>query len=180
MRGSARSVKGLHIRDTLDEIAARQPGLLIKFGGHAMAAGMSLAVESLPEFMRLFDQLVRQRLSEDDMRAVVLSDGEIPPGMLNLELAMLIANGGPWGQAFPEPLFDGIFNIVSQRVLKDKHYKLVLQTAKGKQVFDAIGFNLVEQHPAPLPDRIRVAYQLDINEYRGNISLQLRIHTIES
>lgn len=180
VRGSARSVKGLHIRDALDEIAARQPGLLIKFGGHAMAAGMSLAVESLPDFMRLFDQLVRQRLSEDDMRAVVLSDGEIPPGMLNLELARLIADGGPWGQAFPEPLFDGVFDIVSQRVLKDKHYKLVLQAAKGKQVFDAIGFNLVEQHPAPLPDRIRVAYQLDINEYRGNISLQLRIQTIES
>ena len=180
VRGSARSVKGLHIRDTLDEIAARQPGILKKFGGHAMAAGMSLAVESLPEFMRLFDQLVRQRLSADDMRAVVLSDGEIPPGMLNLELARLIADGGPWGQAFPEPLFDGVFNIVSQRVLKDKHYKLVLQTATGKQVFDAIGFNLVEQHPAPLPDRIRVAYQLDINEFRGNISLQLRIQTIES
>ena len=180
VRGSARSVKGLHIRDALDEIAARQPGILIKFGGHAMAAGMSLAVESLPEFMRLFDQLVRQRLSADDMRAVVLSDGEIQPGMLNLELAGLIADGGPWGQAFPEPVFDGVFSIVSQRVLKDKHYKLVLQAATGTQLFDAIGFNLVEQHPAPLPDRIRVAYQLDINEFRGNISLQLRIHSIES
>ena len=145
-----------------------------------MAAGMSLAIESLPEFMALFDDIVRQRLSPDDLQAVALSDGEIPSDMLDLELARLIADGGPWGQAFPEPLFDGFFNIVSQRVLKDKHYKLVLQAEAGDQVFDAIGFNLVEQHPAPLPEMIRVAYQLDINEFRGNINLQLRIHTIES
>jgi single-stranded-DNA-specific exonuclease len=180
VKGSARSIEGLHIRDALDEIAARQPGMLSKFGGHAMAAGMSLAVDALPEFMELFDQVVRQHLSPNDMQAVVLSDGEIPPEMLNLEMARLIADGGPWGQAFQEPLFDGFFNIVSQRVLKDKHYKLVLQNSAGTQMFDAIGFNLVEQHPAPLPERIRVAYQLDINEFRGNINLQLRIHTIES
>ncbi len=180
VKGSARSIKGLHIRDALDEVAARQPGMLSKFGGHAMAAGMSLAIESLPEFMALFDEIVRQRLSADDMQAVALSDGEIPSDMLDLELARLIADGGPWGQAFPEPLFDGVFKVVSERVLKDKHYKLVLRDAAGKQVFDAIGFNLVEQHPAPLPEMIRVAYQLDINEFRGNINLQLRIHTIES
>jgi single-stranded-DNA-specific exonuclease len=180
VRGSARSIKGLHIRDVLDEIAARQPGILSKFGGHAMAAGMSLEVESLPEFMALFDQVVRQHLSPDDMQAVVLSDGEIPSDMLDLELARLIADGGPWGQTFPEPLFDGHFSVVSQRVLKDKHWKLVLQASGDKQVFDAIGFNLVEQHPAPLPESIRIAYQLDINEFRGNINLQLRINTIES
>jgi len=180
VRGSARSIKGLHIRDALDEIAASQPGMLTKFGGHAMAAGMSLAAESLPEFMQLFDQVSRRRLTPDDMRAVALSDGEIPADMLDLELARLIADGGPWGQAFPEPMFDGNFDVVSQRVLKDKHWKLVLQASGGGQVFDAIGFNLLDQHPAPLPDTIRIAYQLDINEFRGNISLQLRIHTIEA
>lgn len=179
VRGSARSIKGLHIRDALDEIAAGQPGILTKFGGHAMAAGMSLAADSLPEFMQLFDQVSRRRLTPDDLQAVVLSDGEIPSDMLDLDLASLIADGGPWGQAFPEPMFDGNFDVVSQRVLKDKHWKLVLQASGREQIFDAIGFNLVEQHPAPLPDTIRIAYQLDINEFRGNINLQLRIHTIE-
>ena len=180
VKGSARSIQGLHIRDALDEIAVRRPGLLRKFGGHAMAAGMSLPAEALPEFTELFDQVARQRLSADDMRAVVLSDGEIAPGMLNLDLARLIADSGPWGQAFPEPLFDGYFDVISQRVLKDRHYKLVLQAPAGGQLFDAIGFNLVDRYPGPLPDSIRVAYQLDVNEFRGNISLQLRISAIES
>ncbi len=179
VKGSARSIQGLHIRDALDEVAALQPGILSKFGGHAMAAGMSLAVESLPAFMELFDQVVRRRLDADDLRPVVLSDGEIPSEMMDLELAGLIAEGGPWGQAFPEPVFDGHFAVVSQRLLQDKHWKLVLQDPVAKQTFDAIGFNLAEQHPAPLPETLHIAYQLDINEFRGNINLQLRIESIE-
>lgn len=179
LKGSARSIQGLHIRDALDEVAALQPGILTKFGGHAMAAGMSLAIDSLPAFMELFDQVVKRRLNQDDLQPVILSDGEISSDMLDLELAGLIAEGGPWGQAFPEPVFDGRFEVVSQRLLQDKHWKLVLQDPVAKQTFDAIGFNLAEEHPAPLPEMLHIAYQLDINEYRGNVSLQLRIESIE-
>lgn len=179
LRGSARSIKGLHIRDVLDEVAAKEPGLLKKFGGHAMAAGMSLDEAGFDRFSQVFDAVVREHLTENDLSAVIQSDGDIPPESLNMELATLIEQGGPWGQAFPEPVFDGEFKVLADRVLQGKHWKLVVQPLAGTTALDAIGFNLLDLFPPPLPEKLRLAYQLDINEYRGNIKLQLRIQHME-
>jgi single-stranded-DNA-specific exonuclease len=178
LKGSARSIPGLHIRDALDEVAARHPGLLTKFGGHAMAAGMSLAAERFDDFRRAFDAVVREHLDAAALQAVISSDGEIPAEELTLDLAYLLENGGPWGQGFPEPLFDGVFDIISQRVVGEKHYKLVLRPAGSDKVVDAIAFNQVELYPK-LPDRLRIAYRMDANEFRGNVSLQLRVEHLE-
>ena len=179
IKGSARSIPALHIRDALDEVAALQPGLLKKFGGHAMAAGLVLRRDDFETFSRLFDRVVRRRLQPEDLQPVILSDGTIPPAELGLELAWEIVRSGPWGQGFPEPVFHGEFEVVNQRLLKEKHWKLVVRAEGHAPVLDAIGFNLVDQVPGPLPERVRLAYQLDVNEFRGNISPQLRIVHLE-
>ena len=179
IKGSARSIPALHIRDALDEVAALQPGLLKKFGGHAMAAGLVLRRDDFETFSRLFDRVVRRRLQPEDLQPVILSDGTIPPAELGLELAREIVRSGPWGQGFPEPVFHGEFEVVNQRLLKEKHWKLVVRAEGHAPVLDAIGFNLVDQVPGPLPERVRLAYQLDVNEFRGNISPQLRIVHLE-
>lgn len=180
LKGSARSLPGLHIRDLLDEMAAQRPGLLRKFGGHAMAAGLTLEAGRFDEFSALFDQVVRRHLREEDLRPVIHSDGEIAAAELNMALARLISEAGPWGQAFPEPVFHGDFEVVQQRLLQDKHWKLVLRHVGHESLYDAIGFGLAQSCPAPLPERVRLAYQLDINEFRGNIGLQLRIVHLEA
>ena len=180
IKGSARSVPGLHIRDVLDEIAAASPGLLSRFGGHAMAAGLTLAAHRLEEFRVLYDKVVCKQLGGKGLEAVLASDGEIPPQDMSLELARLVAQGGPWGQGFPEPVFHGEFEVVQQRQLQDKHWKLVVQPRGGGRLVDAIGFNQVVACPPPLPDILLIAYQLDVNEFRGNINLQLRIVYMEA
>ena len=180
LKGSARSIPGLHIRDALDEVAARWPGLLKKFGGHAMAAGLTLEGDRFEEFAERFDQVVRLHLQPEDLQPVLLSDGEIEAGLLGLELARQIAEAGPWGQGFPEPLFHGEFEVVNQRLLKEKHWKLVVRPAGADGVIDAIGFHLADDHPGPLPGRVRLAYRLELNEFRGNISPQLQILHLES
>jgi single-stranded-DNA-specific exonuclease len=178
IKGSARSIPGLHIRDALDEVAARHPGLLTKFGGHAMAAGMSIDRERFYDFRNAFDAVVHDHLDPAALDAVITSDGEIPPADLTLELAYQLEAGGPWGQGFPEPLFDGVFELVNQRIVGDKHYKLVLRAGPGGPLLDAIAFNQVELHPE-LPPRMRLAFRLDANEFRGNITLQLRVEYLE-
>ncbi len=180
IKGSARSISGVHIRDVLDEVAATSPGLLQRFGGHAMAAGLTLEAHRLDEFRGLFDNVVYKQLGGKDLAAVIESDGEIPIRDMNLDLARLVAQGGPWGQEFPEPVFHGEFEVIQQRQLQDKHWKLVVQPRDGDRLVDAIGFNLVSVCPPPLPHRLLMAYQLDINEFRGNISLQLRIAHMEA
>ncbi len=178
LKGSARSIPGLHIRDALDAVAARHPGLLEKFGGHAMAAGLSLRREHFAAFARAFDAVVRDRLAPEDLQPLIASDGEVAPEALNLETARQIAAGGPWGQAFPEPLFDGCFEILSSRIVGEQHWKLVLRPEGGDQVLDGIAFRAVARHPE-LPPRVRLAYRLDINEWRGRESLQLLIEHLE-
>lgn len=180
IKGSARSIPGVHIRDVLDEVAAGSNGLLLKFGGHAMAAGLTLEAQRLEEFRELFNAVLHRQLSEEDLDAVIESDGEIPPQDMNLELAYLVEQGGPWGQGFPEPLFHGVFDVIQQRRLQDRHWKLVLRSPGDDQVFDAIGFNLVDSCPSPLPERLLIAYQLDANEFRGKVNLQLRIAHMEA
>ncbi len=178
LKGSARSIPGLHIRDALDRVAASHPGLLEKFGGHAMAAGMSLRREHFPAFARAFDAVVRERLAPEDLQPLIPSDGEVPVDELTLETARDIREGGPWGQAFPEPLFDGCFEILSSRIVGEQHWKLMLRPEGGEQAIDAIAFRAVERHPE-LPSRVRLAYRLDINEWRGRETLQLRIEHLE-
>jgi len=180
IKGSARSIPGVHIRDVLEEVAADAPGLLLRFGGHAMAAGLTLEAHRLAEFRVLFDSVLRRRLDEDALEAVIESDGEIDPEDMNLDLAYMVEQGGPWGQGFPEPVFHGEFEVIQQRQLQDKHWKLVVQPPGSRQVFDAIGFNLVSACPSPLPQRLLLAYQLDVNEFRGNVNLQLRIAHMEA
>lgn len=177
LKGSARSVPGLHIRDALDNIAARQPQLLSKFGGHAMAAGLSLARDRFEDFARAFDEEVGRWLSDDDLRGRLYTDGELAAADFSLELAEILRAGGPWGQGFPEPLFDGCFDVLDRRIVGEKHLKLTLRAAGGKPL-SAIAF-----HAATTPPdwaRVRAAYRLDVNEYQGNRALQLVLEHIES
>jgi single-stranded-DNA-specific exonuclease len=181
IKGSARSIPGLHIRDALDAVAARHPGLLSKFGGHAMAAGLSLARENFEAFAAAFDEEVRAQLCADDLTAVLLSDGELTPAHMTLDLAQALRDGGPWGQHFPEPLFDGEFLVMQQRLVGEKHLKLVVAHACApKQVFDAIAFNIDNRRwPDPAVTKVRLAYRLDINEWRGQQTVQLMVEYLE-
>lgn len=179
LKGSARSVHGLHIRDVLDAVAAHHPGLLTKFGGHAMAAGLTLARERFAEFSAAFDAEVRRHLAPEELRGVILSDGELAPEHLNLELAEALRAAGPWGQAFPEPVFDGDFEVVNRRVVGERHLKLVVKRKDDPRLLDAICFNgdgLLADEAA----RVRMAYRLDVNDYRGRRSAQLLVEHLET
>src|SRR3569832_1462079 len=172
---SARSVAGVHIRAVLDAVAARRPGLVGKFGGHAMAAGLSLPLENFAAFSAAFDEEVRRHLVPEDMRGVILSDGELAPQELNLELADLLRGAGPWGQAFPEPIFDGYFDIVQRRTVGERHLKMVVKTPGHDRVFDAIAFNSADADWPEQTARVQLAYKLDVNEFRGQRSAQLLV-----
>jgi len=175
IKGSGRSISGFNIKDALENIAANSPGLIKKFGGHSMAAGLTLDRNKFGEFEKAFDDEARSRLSEEDLKGTILSDGELGPGDLMLPTAMLIREGGPWGEGFAEPLFDGIFNIVHQRIVGQKHLKLALRLPDSNQVIDAIAFN-----QGTLSDNncVRVAYRMDVNLFRGKQSLQLVVEKL--
>jgi len=179
IKGSARSIPGLHIRDTLDAIAARHPEVLQKFGGHAMAAGLTLAESQLPVFEAAFQAELKDRLDEGALRGVLESDGALDAGEFSLELAELLRSAGPWGQGFPEPLFDGCFTVVNQRVVGEHHLKLSVRPDGGRQALDAIAFNQAAEHQLEKGQRIRLAYRLDSNEYRGLLGLQLMVEMID-
>ena len=173
IKGSARSIHGLHIRDALDAIATANPGLIDKFGGHAMAAGLSLPLARFAEFAALFDAEARKGLSKGDLEQQVVSDGELG-GKFNLTTARKIAEAAPWGQGFPEPVFDGEFEIIDQRILGGRHLKLRL--LKDDELIDAIAF----YHNRLIEERMkRMAYRIDINEYRGLEKVQLIIEAVD-
>lgn len=179
LKGSARSVPGLHIRDALDAVAARHPGLISKFGGHAMAAGLSLPQENFGAFAMAFDAEVRRQLTDDDLAGRLLSDGCLGVEEFHLELAKALRHAGPWGQHFPEPLFHGIFQIVHQRLVGERHLKLVVKSECGSLQLDGIAFNIDrELWPNPGIRWAEVAYKLDVNEYRGQESVQLLVQHI--
>jgi len=177
LRGSARSVPGIHIRDVLDGIAARHPDLISRFGGHAMAAGMSIEEQHLDEFARAFDEEVTRWRDPAIPANRVATDGELASDEIALETAQALREGGPWGQAFPEPCFDGVFAVKSARVVGDKHLKLWVSTADAARSFDAIAFNFKSaDETAQLPEgEVRLVYRLDINEYKGERRLQLLV-----
>nr|WP_288497576.1 single-stranded-DNA-specific exonuclease RecJ [uncultured Pseudomonas sp.] len=176
LKGSARSVPGFHIRDALDAVASRHPGLISKFGGHAMAAGLSLPAEHFETFARAFDDEVRRQLCEDDLTGRLLSDGVLSVDEFNLPLARELRNAGPWGQHFPEPLFHGAFQLVQQRIVGERHLKVVLKSECGSVQLDGIAFGVDrEVWPNPTVRWVELAYKLDVNEFRGQESVQLLI-----
>lgn len=181
IKGSARSVLGFHIRDALDAVAARNPELLQKFGGHAMAAGMSIARANFDAFSQAFDEEVRRQLTTDDLQAVVVSDGELAAADFSLPIATQLREAGPWGQHFPEPVFDGEFYLLQQKLVGEKHLKMTLaHDAQGQSMIDAIAFNIdLGLWPNSQAKKVRVAYKLDINEFRGNTTVQLLVDYLE-
>lgn len=180
IKGSARSIPGLHIRDTLEAISTRYPAMLRKFGGHAMAAGLALKSADFDAFRTAFDTEVRKHLDAEDLQGVVLSDGELSAGDLNLEVAEILRSGGPWGQGFPEPVFDGVFAIAGRRIVGNSHLKLLLQVPGDDHLIDAIAFNSGDIDLPEVLDKVHIAYKLDVNEYRGKRCPQLIVEHIAS
>ncbi|SCZ56107.1 single-stranded-DNA-specific exonuclease RecJ [Thiohalomonas denitrificans] len=180
IKGSARSVPGVHIRDALNAIAARTPAMLKRFGGHAMAAGLTLDADALEEFRRLFDSEVRRHLNADDLNGVVASDGPLEAEAIDLDLADTLRMAVPWGQGFPEPVFDDRFEVVSQRIVGERHMKLLLKKNGSEgHLFDAIAFNADLAMWETAPKMVDAAFRLDVNEYRGRRSVQFIIEHIE-
>lgn len=179
LKGSARSVPGVHIRDVLDSVAARHPGLITRFGGHAMAAGLSLPAAQLEAFRKALDEAVRAVATAAELEPVLHSDGELPAECFTESFVELLREAGPWGQGFSEPLFHGEFICLEQRLLKERHLKLSLSHPASNRVFDAIAFNVDREVWPNEAKRIRLAYRLDINEFRGSRSLQLRAEYLE-
>ncbi len=178
IKGSARSVKGVHIRDALDAVAAAHPELLKKFGGHAMAAGLTIHAAALEPFKQAFDIEVRRHLNEEDLRGVLLSDGELSTSEATMELAARLRSETPWGQGFVEPLFDGWFDVEGSRIVGERHLKMQLRWPDSGALVDAIAFNVDEALLQMKPQQVQIAYRLDINEWRGNQSLQLLVDTV--
>jgi len=180
IKGSARSIPGLHIRDALDAVAARHPGLISKFGGHAMAAGLSLARENFEAFRAAFAEEVRAHLSDADLQGVVYSDGELEAEDLNLEMAQQLRDGGPWGQGFPEPIFDGVFEILDRRIVGENHVKMQVRPLGGGPRLEAIAFRAADDPWPPEGEPARLAFRLDVNEFRGNRTAQLVVEHVEA
>jgi single-stranded-DNA-specific exonuclease len=177
LRGSARSIEGVHIRDVLDSIAARHPGLIHRFGGHAMAAGLTLERQRLDEFARAFDAEVARCLPAAGATDAVVTDGELLVEEIALATAEALRAGGPWGQAFPEPCFDGLFSIRNSRVIGERHMKMWVEPAGSGRSFDAIAFNHLTPGSPVVPPAgpLQLVYRLEVNEYQGERRLQLLI-----
>ena len=180
LKGSARSIPGVHIRDVLDAIATRNPGLIKKFGGHAMAAGLSLPRCNLRYFQQAFDEEVSRLVDAEQLQGSIESDGNLSSAELSLGLAQAIRQGGPWGQHFPEPQFDGCFRIKNHKVVAQRHLKLMLTPEDASApVIEAIAFNQAEGADYARGDLVEIAYRLDINDYYGEERLQLVVQHVE-
>ena len=177
LKGSSRSIPGLHIRDAMDAVATQNPGLISKFGGHAMAAGLTLEEKNLTWFVEAFQAHVEKVLNPEDLNAKIITDGNLISDQISMYTAENLREAGPWGQQFPEPCFEGIFLINQQRVVGENHLKLVLSHPSApKSSIDAIYFNMdVEQWPNNEIQQARCVYRLDINEFRGHQKLQLLV-----
>ncbi|MEX3629221.1 MAG: single-stranded-DNA-specific exonuclease RecJ [Burkholderia sp.] len=166
VKGSGRSVPGFHLRDALDLVSKREPDLLVTFGGHAMAAGVTLETDKVPRFAATFEAVAREWLSEEALSRVLETDGDLEDAYFTPQFVEML-DGAVWGQGFPAPLFSGEFEVSSQALVKDKHLKL--QLARGRQRFGAIWFN----HTEPLPARATVAYRLASDTWNGVTRVQL-------
>ncbi|WP_434628618.1 single-stranded-DNA-specific exonuclease RecJ [Pseudomonas sp. Z1-29] len=180
LKGSGRSVPGFHIRDALSVVAAQHPTLISKYGGHAMAAGLTLPEANFALFAEAFDAEVRRQLREEDLTGRLLSDGSLAVEEFHLELARALRHAGPWGQHFPEPVFHGVFQLVEQRVVGERHLKVILKTECGSVKLDGIAFGIDREiWPNPTVRWVELAYKLDLNEFRGQETVQLMIAHIE-
>jgi single-stranded-DNA-specific exonuclease len=179
VKGSARSIPGLHIRDLLEDINTRYPDIIDKFGGHAMAAGLSLKIENLSAFKRVYEQVCKEWLAGKPLQGQVQTDGSLQKEDFTLEFAKLLKDAGPWGQGFAEPVFDDVFAIKDQRLVGQKHLKMMVENGAG-QLIDAIAFNVdLQEWPNQSAKRVHLAYKLDINEFRGRVSLQLLVESLK-
>jgi single-stranded-DNA-specific exonuclease len=177
LRGSARSIPGFHIRDALAAVDARHPGLIERFGGHAMAAGLSLRATDYPRFAEAFDAVAREWLNEEQLQAVLYTDGEMPAGMFTLDMARLLRFAGPWGQAFPEPIFENRFECFSWKPMGERHLRLSLRDPRDDSLYDAVMFNAYDGKPPPA--MLRAAYELTINDWQGRESPRLLLRHME-
>lgn len=177
LRGSARSIVGFHLRDALAEVDALNPGLITRFGGHAMAAGLTLPQRNLGHFAAEFDAVARRRLGADSLESWIWSDGELAVDALSEDAARALRYAGPWGQGFDEPAFDNLFDVVSWRAVGERHLRLQLRLMDSAATHEAIFFNALEFMPPP--SRLRAVYQLDLNEWNGRERLQLVVRHIE-
>ncbi|QIZ52441.1 single-stranded-DNA-specific exonuclease RecJ [Dickeya zeae] len=176
LKGSGRSIAGLHLRDALERLDTCYPGLMLKFGGHAMAAGLSLVEDRFDEFRQRFADLVGEWLDASQLEGVVWSDGELAVPELSLGTAEMLREAGPWGQAFPEPLFDGRFRLLQQRLVGERHLKVMVEPLGGGPLLDGIAFNVdTVLWPDSSVREVELAYKLDVNEFRGKRSVQLLI-----
>ncbi|WP_368871475.1 single-stranded-DNA-specific exonuclease RecJ [Proteus mirabilis] len=179
LKGSGRSIHGVHLRDALERLNTLNPGLMVKFGGHAMAAGLSLEEDKFPLFQRHFSTLMAELVSAEQLQGVILTDGELSDSQLSLSIAEMLREAGPWGQAFPEPLFDGKFTLLQQRIVGSKHLKMMLQPINSHVMIDAIAFNVdVNIWPDNSIKTVELAYRLDVNEFRGQRNAQLLVEHI--
>lgn len=179
LKGSGRSIHGVHLRDALERLNTLNPGLMVKFGGHAMAAGLSLEEDKFSLFQRHFSALMAELVSAEQLQGVILTDGELSDSQLSLPIAEMLREAGPWGQAFPEPLFDGKFTLLQQRIVGSKHLKMMLQPINSHVMIDAIAFNVdVNIWPDNSIKTVELAYRLDVNEFRGQRNAQLLVEHI--
>jgi single-stranded-DNA-specific exonuclease len=179
LKGSARSIAGVHIRDVLASVAARYPQLIAKFGGHAMAAGLTLAADDLEAFRAAFNAALDEQLDPGVLEGVIHSDGELRGEEMNLELAEILRHAGPWGQGFPEPVFDGEFELLQRRIVGERHLKLVVRPLDGSTSLDAIAFHTTDVDWPARVERVKLAFNLDVNEYLGQRSAQLLVQHIQ-
>jgi single-stranded-DNA-specific exonuclease len=182
LRGSARSVRGVHIRDVIDSIAAQHPNMITKFGGHAMAAGLTLPYQHLAQFQQAFDEEVQKHISRTSLKGVIFSDGELESTNFTLHLAEQLRYI-PWGQGFDEPIFDGEFELMEYYIIKQKHIKMRVRPINSQDIFDAIAFNQIDENnlwTIKLNSQLQLAYKLDMNTFRGVSSVQLKVQYINA
>ncbi len=175
LKGSARSIPGIHARDLLEAVASAAPGLIEKFGGHAMAAGLTLAEDGLERFKSLVAEQTARLYPDADFSGAILTDGPLPESALTVDFARSLRDAGPWGSGFPEPLWSGDFTVVEQRTVAARHLKMRVRPESGRAVVDAIAFH---QAGAALRGPVRLAYRLDVNEFRGLENAQLVVEQI--
>jgi single-stranded-DNA-specific exonuclease len=173
LKGSGRSIPGLHLRDALELVARRDSGLILRFGGHAMAAGLTIHEEKLPAFRAAFGEVAASLIEPADLQRRIDTDGPLDAAEISLETARVVERE-VWGQGFPPPVFDNVFHVERQRILKDRHLKLELSLGGAR--FEAVRFNCTD----PVPGIIRAAYRLDINEYKGLSNVQLMLEHFDA
>jgi len=180
IKGSGRSIQGLHIRDVLDAISTKHTGLIDKFGGHAMAAGLTMKKAGFEQFKQAFDEQVSLVLRPEDLTSINETDGSMDAVQLTMETSEQLKYASPWGQLFPEPAFDDVFKVLNWRIVGEKHLKLELVKPETGECYAAIAFNKTDVDLPAESDSIHIVYRLDVNEFRGKRNLQLIVQHIES